>query len=189
MFDLKQWPRVLWQNPLLFLVALLLGAVIAFTYSYAPLHRAKDWKIGYLEERLGIRTNQAKELELDLHQARAALEGTPSGEELGAVRAQLNEAMDLADAQKDTHKKKLAELARKLESAERSRNKWKSRYEEARPAFEAARRSTEAEAMHATTDPLAAGAPAAPAEAAPTQAALPGPAALADEPDSVETTR
>jgi hypothetical protein len=183
MFDVKQWPRVMWHNPLLFLTALLLGAVFAFVYSYAPLHRAKDWKIGYLEERLSIRTNQAKELEQELREARASLEGTPSGEELGAVRAQLNEATSLADAQK----KEMTELSRKLESAERSRNKWKSRYADALPELEAARRSTEAEAIAATTDPLGNTPPAAPPEAARPGAVEPGPAAQASDADGEAT--
>ena len=164
MFDVKQWPRALWQNPVLFAVALLLGAATAFAYSYAPLHRAKDWKIGYLEERLSIRTSQARELEQELQGARAALEGTPSGEELGAVRAQLKEATSLASA----HEKEVAALSRKLESAERSRNQWKSRHSQARAEIEATTRVEEAEAMAATTDPLDAGdaAPEAPSEAA-----------------------
>ena len=96
--DVKQWPRVLWQNPLLFLATLLLGATTAFVYFYAPLHRAKDWKIEYLDERLSIRSKQVRELEENLQKARKSLEGTPSGEELGAVRSQLKEATSLASA-------------------------------------------------------------------------------------------
>jgi chromosome segregation ATPase len=159
--------------------------VFAFVYSYAPLHRAKDWKIGYLEERLSIRTNQAKELGQKLREARASLEGTPSGEELGAVRAQLNEATSLADA----HKKEITELSRKLESAERSRNKWKSRYNDALPELEAARRSTEAEAIAATTDPLGKTAPTAASEAARPGAVEPGPAAPASDADDEASDR
>ena len=178
-FDVKQWPRVLWQNPVLFGVALLLGATSAFVYSYAPLHRAKDWKLDYLEERLSIRTNQARELEQELQQARSALEGTPSGEQLGALRAQLEEATTLAAA----HKKEMAALARKLESAERSRNKWKSRSSQASAELEEARRSTEAEAMAATTDPLEFGAtaPVAPSDAEQPEVVEPGPASPASD--------
>jgi uncharacterized protein involved in exopolysaccharide biosynthesis len=132
--DVKQWLRVLWQNPLLFLATLLLGAATSFVYSYAPLHRAKDWKIEYLDERLVIRSKQVGELEEELRKARKSLEGTPSGEELGAVRAQLKEATSLASARE----KEMEALSRKLRSTQKSRDEWKSRYDATSSQLEAA---------------------------------------------------
>ena len=171
--DVKQWPRVLWQNPLLFLTAVLLGATTAFIYSYAPLHRAKDWKIEYLDERLSIRSKQARELEAELRKAREALEGTPSGEELGALRAQLREATRLASARE----KEMESLSQKLRSAQRSRDEWKSRSATTLAKFEAL--NVEPGTAAADPAPAAAADPEPPADAA--EASPAAPAASRDD--------
>ena len=116
LFDPTPWPRAIWHNPVLFLIAILLGATCSFAYSYAPLHRSKDWQIGYLEERLELRSSQVDDLERGLEEARASLVGQPSGEQLSAVRAQLAEATKLA-ASRD---RELETLDGKLKSVTRS---------------------------------------------------------------------
>ena len=132
LFDPTPWPRVIWHYPVLFLAAILLGAICAFAYSYAPLHRAKDWQIGYLEERIELRSSQVEELERGLEEAEKSLVGQPSGEELSAVRAQLAEATKLAESRD----RELETLDGKLKSVTRSRDSWKSRHAEARAALD-----------------------------------------------------
>ena len=46
--DLQWWKRRVGA----YLWTFLAGGLIAFVYSYAPLHDAKNWRIDYLEERL-----------------------------------------------------------------------------------------------------------------------------------------
>jgi hypothetical protein len=124
LLDMRPWPLVVLRNPLLILTAVLVGALAAFAYSYAPLHRAKDWKIDYLEERLEGRRDQVREFEERLTSAHASLDGTPSDEEIRALRTRLEEETRLAASREKENKA----LDRKLESLTRSRDSWKSRH-------------------------------------------------------------
>ncbi len=124
LLDVRPWPRILLRYPLLILTAFLLGGIVAFAYSYAPLHRAKDWKIGYLEERLASRNAHVQELETALQEAKSSLEGQPSNDDLKTLESRLAEANRLAK----THEKQIGELEAKLASATRSRDSWKSRH-------------------------------------------------------------
>ena len=124
LLDVKPWPRVIWQNPLLILATFLVGGAIAFAYSYAPLHRAKDWKVAYLDDRLEARNEQVRALETQLERANGQLANSPSGEELSALKSQLAEATDLVDSRK----RELNSLKRKLESVSRSHDSWKRKH-------------------------------------------------------------
>ncbi len=124
LLDMRPWPRALLRYPLLILTACLLGAIGAFTYSYAPLHRAKDWRIDYLENRLEIRNALVHELEEELGEARSSLKGQPSGEEMKALRAQLGEATKLTAARE----REIKGLDRKLASMKKSRDSFKRRH-------------------------------------------------------------
>jgi septal ring factor EnvC (AmiA/AmiB activator) len=124
LLDVKPWPRVIWQNPLLILAAFLVGGALAFAYSYAPLHRAKDWQVDYLEDRLEARNEQVRGMETQLEDAEGKLADTPSGEELSALKSQLAEATDLIESRK----REIASLKRKLEATSRSRDSWKTKY-------------------------------------------------------------
>ena len=166
LLDVKPWPRVMLRYPLLILTALLLGAALSFAYSYAPLHRANVWKIGYLEERLESRNEQVNELEAQLEQAKSSLDGTPSNEEVRALRTRLDEAIKLAESRE----KEIGGLERKLASMTRSRDSWKGRHAEAVAKLEAP-----APAPVAVVAPEASDAPEADAE--PTAPASPAPAA------------
>ncbi len=126
-FDLRSWAVALWRNPSLFAVAFVLGGATAFAYSYAPLHRAKDWQINYLEGRVESRDVQAKQLEADLEEALESLTDTPSGEELRGMRAQLAEDSALVDSRQ----RDIDRLTAKLGRMTRSRDSWKSRHADA----------------------------------------------------------
>ena len=133
LLDMRPWPRALLRYPLLILTACLLGAIGAFTYSYAPLHRAKDWRIDYLENRLEIRNALVHELEEELGEARSSLKGQPSGEEMKALRAQLGEATKLTAARE----REIKGLDRKLASMKKSRDSFKRRHASAVADLEA----------------------------------------------------
>lgn len=124
LLDVRPWPHALLRYPLLILTAFLLGALLAFAYSYAPLHSSKDWKIDYLEERLESRNEQVGELEAELEKARASLDGTASDEEVQALRKQLAEATKLADSRRS----EIASLEKKVDRATRDRDTWKKRH-------------------------------------------------------------
>jgi hypothetical protein len=124
LLDVRTWPQALLRYPLLILTALLLGALLSFAYSYAPLHRAKAWKIDYLEERLEARNAHVLELEAQLREARTSLEGTASDDEVRALRTRLDEATRLAESRDQ----EIAALEKKLESASRARDSWESRH-------------------------------------------------------------
>ncbi len=169
LLDVRPWPRVLLRYPLLILMALLLGALSAFSYSYAPLHRAKDWKIDYLEERLESRNEQILELEESLVRARASLDETLSGEEIEAIRARLKEASRLAESRE----KETASLKKKLDQATKSLDQSRSRHAAARAEMEKQEQQAALAASEPPARPVAAAepelplAPAAPAAAAP----------------------
>ena len=124
LLDVRTWPRVVLRNPLLMLTAILLGAGAGFAYSYAPLHRAKDWQIEYLEGRLQARTEQVETLDQELASARGSLEDQPSAEQLSSTRAQLGESQELRKALE----KELRGLEKKLQKAERSRDSWRKKH-------------------------------------------------------------
>jgi chromosome segregation ATPase len=132
---------------LLILTAALLGGAGAFTYSYAPLHRAKDWEITYLEERLASRTEQVETLEAQLRQAEGAIEGQPSGDQLDALQAQLGEAQELSRSLQT----RVSELEGKLTKMTRSRDSWKKKHASLVAEAEATRAA--AERRVATTPP------------------------------------
>lgn len=155
LLDVRPWPKVLLRYPLLILTALLLGGLAAFAYSYAPLHAAKDWKIDYLEERLEVRNQQVRELEESLAAARASLEGTPSNDEIGALRTQLKEATQLADSRE----REVASLQKKLDSTAKSRDQWKSRHAAVVAEMESHEKQAAAVAAPSEPEPV----PAAPA--------------------------
>lgn len=133
LLDVRRWPHALLRYPLLILTALLLGALLAFSYSYAPLHRAKDWKIGYLEERLESRNQQLREAGNNLTEARTSLNGTLSRGEVSAIRTQLGEATRLADSRKN----EITSLQKRLTQARKTRDQWRNRHATALSEIEA----------------------------------------------------
>lgn len=169
------------QYPLLILTAVLLGGLAAFAYSYAPLHRAKDWEIAYLRERLQTRTEQVETLEEAMQAAEANADGQPSTDQLEALQAQLDEARGLSASLQG----KVRDLEQKLTQVTQSRDSWKKKHGALSAEAEAARealantraRTPVAEAP--ATSPAAGEAPGATPASAP-------PAAPAQEPDPTE---
>lgn len=151
LLDVKPWPRVLRQYPLLILSAALLGGLGAFAYSYAPLHRAKDWQIDYLESRLESRNQQVESLEEKLRDAQASMDGKPSGEELGALRGKLDEVTKHSSSLE----KQVRELEQQLEQVTRSRDGWKQKHAAALREIE----SVKAAAAATPDEPVAAASP------------------------------
>ena len=127
LWNVRAWPRALLRYPLLILATLLVGALLGFSYSYAPLHRAKDWQIDYLEKRLASRNEQLTQLEENLAQTSASLDGALPPEEIAALRTQLREATQLADARE----REVSTLEKRLERTTQSRDRWRSRHEAA----------------------------------------------------------
>ena len=111
----------------------LAGAVMAFAYSYAPLHSAKDWKIGYLEERLRAKNDQIGDFEKKLVQARGEATRRADPE---AFR-QLQNELARTDATAAELERKLARVRRRAKDLERSRDGWKARHAEAESKLEA----------------------------------------------------
>ena len=138
----------------IYLGVFLAGGLIAFVYSYSPLHKAKNWKIEYLEERL-----EAKEVELQT-----------AGQELASVTADNEDKPDtetfkLLQNELVTVDKTVKELERKLAKAERrmkeletSRNNWKAK---------TAKAESMRDALAASRVPMPAAAAAPPASPAP----------------------
>jgi hypothetical protein len=116
-FDPSRWPLVLWHHPVLVLIAFVLGGAMSFAYSYAPLHRAKDWRIEHLETRLASRNEHTRELERQLALARKSLAGAPAAEALAALETRLDEATSLAASRA----KDISSLERKLDQARKVR--------------------------------------------------------------------
>jgi len=150
---------------LLILTAVLLGAALSFAYSYAPLHRANSWKIDYLEERLESRTSQVRDLEEQLEKATSSLAGTPSDDEVQALRSQLDEATKLAASREQ----EIEQLERDLANTARSRDTWKNRHTAAMNDLES---RSEPAAERLVERPAAEPAPAAPAPVQPLDDAL-----------------
>lgn len=114
--DVSLWPRALWQQPLLALLLFVLGGGASFIYSYAPLHRAQEWRISYLEERLTVRNDQVHELEEQLRESQAVLQTLPTPEGIAALEAELGETSALL-ASRD---QEVASLERRLEKSKRA---------------------------------------------------------------------
>jgi hypothetical protein len=122
--DWRSWGRALWLHPILFLLVAMLGAAGSFAYSYAPLHRAKDWKVEYLESRLDKGNLELTELREGLAAARAQLDDSPPAEEVKALRATREQNTELSASKQ----REIDALERKLEGVTRSRNSWKSKH-------------------------------------------------------------
>jgi len=110
------------------------GALLAFVYSYMPLHSAKDWKIDYLEER-----GAAKDVELEATRGELASLEADSAERPDAQTFKvLQDELAVADKTVKRLEKHVARLERRTKELERSRNNWKAKHAEAEEARAAA---------------------------------------------------
>lgn len=103
----------------------LAGALLAFGYSYRPLHGALSWKVEALEERLDERNRENLRLGDELARLRSLEADRIDPEQLGAVEAELAQTRRaLAQAEKD-----LKRAERKRKDANASASRWRKRYE------------------------------------------------------------
>jgi hypothetical protein len=84
------------------------GGILAFAYSYYPLHSMKDRKIDHLEERLQEGDLRLSELERELRSTRSESDGQPDREAFYGLQEEVATAATLQ-----------AELEKKLDRAER----------------------------------------------------------------------
>lgn len=101
----------------------LAGGVIAFAYSYAPLHDAKDWKIEYLEDRARIEGEELRKARVQLAAAQAEAQSRPDGDTF----KMLQEELAGTDQTIASLEKQLDRAKRRIKELERSRNNWKKK--------------------------------------------------------------
>lgn len=105
----------------------LAGAILAFLYSYIPLHSAKNWKIDYLEERLAAKDNEIEVLQQRLTSLEVDAVDKPDGQTFKQVQGELVSA-DKTVKDLDQQIKQLERQTRELEKTSRE---WKSKYDAA----------------------------------------------------------
>ena len=156
-FSLPVWARQALIGAGLFV----LGGVIAFGYSWRPLHGSLTWKVAALEEKLDARNLENLKLSDELARLRSQEAESVDPEAFEEARTSLQKKEKaLAQAEKD-----LARAERKRKDANASARTWRKRYETLRDETSRA--------------PV----PAAPAPAAPAPAETP-PAAPAAPPEA-----
>jgi len=160
-FTLPGWARQVLIGAGLFV----LGGLIAFGYSWRPLHGSLTWKVAALEEKLDARNLENLKLSDELARLRSLEAERVDPEAFREAQASL-ETTETALAQA---KKDLARADRKRKDANASARTWRKRYEKLRdetsrapiPAAPAPAPAA-AEAAPPTTPPAESPAPASP---------------------------
>jgi hypothetical protein len=106
-----------------YLGVFLAGGLIAFVYSYSPLHKAKNWKIEYLEERLEAKDVELQAAEQELGNEVADNQDKPDGETFKLLQKEL---VTVDKTVKDLERK-LAKSDRRVKELEKSRSNWKAK--------------------------------------------------------------
>ncbi len=120
-FKLPGWARQILVGAGLFV----LGGVIAFGYSWRPLHGSLTWKIAALEEKLDARNLENLKLADELARLRSQEAERVDPEAYQEARTALEKTeAALAQAEKD-----LARADRKRKDANASARTWRKRYE------------------------------------------------------------
>ena len=154
--SLPTWAR----HALIGLGLFLLGGLVAFGYSWRPLHGALSWKVAALEEKLDARNLENLKLADELARLRSQDAGRVEPEAFAKVEQALAKTESaLSQAEKD-----LKRADRKRRDANASASRWRKRYEILRD---------EQASMPAAPTPAE---PAAPADTPTTAVALEGPA-------------
>lgn len=125
------------------------GALVAFLYSYMPLHNAKNWKIDYLEERLA-----SKDAELTARTAELETLASESGNGPDPETFKLLQK-ELAAADQSIQKLEgqLAKAERRAGELEKSRDDWKARHAKAESQRKAVTASAPSPAVPAAPAP------------------------------------
>lgn len=135
------------------------GALIAFLYSYMPLHNAKNWKIDYLEERIATKDGELENLTARL----AALESDTVDRPDAKTFKLLQDELVTADKTVKRLEGRIAKLERRGKELEQSRNNWKAKHADAEKARVAAASAATAAAAGQSASPDHDAVPAAPA--------------------------
>ena len=123
-FTLPAWAR----RALLGAGLFVLGGLIAFGYSWRPLHGSLTWKVAALEEKLDARNLENLKLSDELARLRSQDAGRVDSAALEDATKSLEKAESaLAQAEKD-----LARAERKRKDADASARTWRKRYENLR---------------------------------------------------------
>ena len=123
-FTLPAWAR----RALLGAGLFVLGGLIAFGYSWRPLHGSLTWKVAALEEKLDARNLKNLKLSDELARLRSQDAGRVDSAALENATKSLEKAESaLAQAEKD-----LARSERKRKDAGASARTWRKRYEHLR---------------------------------------------------------
>jgi hypothetical protein len=120
-------PLPLWARQILIGIGLFLsGAILAFGYSYRPLHGALSWQVDQLESRLDERNRENLALSDQLATQKSADAMRIDPETLAQVKRELDQTKRvLSQAEKDFRR---AESKRK--DANASAAKWRKRFKE-----------------------------------------------------------
>lgn len=165
-FTLPVWAR----NTLIGAGLFLLGGVLAFGYSYRPLHGALTWKVDQLEERIDARNLENLKLSDEIARLRADESTRVDPEAFAKAETELARIKTaLEQAEKDRSR-----ADRKRKDANASASRWRKRYEKLRDETELAAKTPEIEPQS----------PAPPTPAAePNPAPAPTPAAPSPSPE------
>ena len=156
---LLHWRGLALANPWAFLATFLLGGMVAFVYSYVPLHTVNNRKVDRLEVAV-----LEKETRIDLLERQlAAIEQGDAGAPDEAQVAALETERDEAARARDLAEKELKTAKRRVRSLEGERAQWKKK-------IAALENDLEAERAVVASTPAAAPSPAAGTEEAPPMA-------------------
>jgi len=123
---LPRWARQLLIGLGLFLA----GAVLAFGYSYRPLHGALSWKVDQLETRLDERNRENVELQDRIAVLESKDENRIDPDTLAQVKRELEQTQHvLQKTEKD-----LERTNRERKQASSSASSWRKRFEDLRDA-------------------------------------------------------
>ena len=121
LIDLRHWLMLFWNDPLPFVAVGLIGAAFSFTYSYVPLHSAKNWDLDYFEMRLDAQDQKVEKLEQALSKARSEADNSAEIERINALGSELDRTnTKLAEAQDENRRAK-----RTISQLKRSRDGFK----------------------------------------------------------------
>jgi len=127
----------------------LAGGLISFVYSYSPLHKAKAWKIDYLEERLETKDGELQAVQQELASVKADNHDMPDGETF----KMLQDELVTVDKTVKELERKLGKSDRRVKELEKSRDNWKTK---------AAKAESKRDALAAQSSPATGATPAAP---------------------------
>lgn len=172
-FALPSWARKVLICAGLFL----LGGILAFGYSYRPLHGALAWKVDQLEDRIDARNLENLKLIDEIARLRASESTRIDPESFATLESEVSKTrVALEQAQKD-----LKRANRKRKDSNESVNRWRKRYETLRDESAEATNVSPVAAPDSAPQRIAGPATPSPAAAAPAPTVSPAPSPSAPE--------